>query len=119
MERESQSERESALAIIVEQREDASAIRLEGAIDIGLAAELKRTLLDALKADKTVLVALDANADLDVTAIQLLWAAGREAKASGVEIRLDGEVPAAVSVGLKEAGFERFPVPVQAGRCKR
>jgi len=100
------------LAITLEQRKDASAIRLEGAIDIALAAELKKTLLDALKTGKAVLVALDANAGLDVTAIQLLWAAEREAKASGVRFTLDGEVPAGVSAALRDAGFERFPVPV-------
>ena len=110
--RESQNERESDLAITLEQREKASAIHLEGAIDIALAAELKSTLIDALKAGMAVLVALDANADLDVTAIQLLWAAEREAKASGVRFMLEGDVPAGVSAALKGAGFERFPVPV-------
>ena len=100
------------MAITVEQRKDASAIRLEGAIDIALAAGLKSTLIEALKTGNAVLVALDANADLDVAAIQLLWAAEREAKAAGARFTLDGEVPAGVSASLKDAGFERFPVPV-------
>jgi anti-anti-sigma regulatory factor len=100
------------LAITVEHREDSSAICLGGTIDIALAAELKTTLLDALMKSKVVLVALDSNAGLDVTAIQLLWAAEREARASGVSFALQGQVPGPVSAALKEAGFEKFPVPV-------
>ena len=103
---------ESELAIILEQREESNAIRLEGTVDISSAAELKTILGKALKSPKPLRVALDANADLDVTAIQLLWAAEREAKVSGVDLRLDGDVPDAVSTTVKEAGFERFPVPV-------
>ena len=100
------------MGITVEQREGATVICLEGAIDIASAAELKTTLLGALKPDKAVRVALDANADLDVTAVQLLWAAEREAGAAGVGFILEGQVPEPVFAALKEAGFERFPVPV-------
>jgi hypothetical protein len=42
----------------------------------------------------------------------LLWAAEREARASGVGFALSGELPEGVSAALKDAGFERFPVPV-------
>ena len=104
------------MAIVLEQCEESNLIRLEGVIDIALAAELKTTLLEAFKSPKPLRVALSADADLDVTAIQLLWAAEREAKASNVVFTLDGCVPDAVSVSLRETGFERFPVPVEAGR---
>lgn len=87
-------------------------------IDIASAAELKSVLLDSLKAGKAVVVTLQADAGLDVTAIQLLWAAEREARSSGIGFTLDGEVPEPVATALKEAGFEGFPVPVQAGRSK-
>lgn len=100
------------MAIVLEQHEESNVIRLEGVIDISLAAELKTTLLEALKSPKPLRVAPSANAVLDVTAIQLLWAAEREAKASNVGFTLDGCVPDAVSATLKETGFERFPVPV-------
>jgi anti-anti-sigma regulatory factor len=104
------------LAIVLEQHEALNVIRLEGVIDIALAAELKTTLLEALKSAKALRVALNADADLDVTAIQLLWAVEREAKALNVDFALDGGVPETVSAALKDAGFERFPVPLQAGR---
>jgi anti-anti-sigma regulatory factor len=100
------------LPIMLEQCEESNVIRLEGVIDIALAAELKTALLESFKSPKPLRVALNEDADLDVTAIQLLWAAEREAKALNVGFTLDGCVPDAVSTILKESGFERFPVPV-------
>jgi anti-anti-sigma regulatory factor len=100
------------LPIILEHSERANLIHLQGAIDISLAAELKTTLLEALSSRKPLRVALSADADLDVTAIQLLWAAEREAKATDAGFMLDGCVPDSVSTTLKLSGFEKFPVPV-------
>ena len=100
------------MPIMLEQCEGANVIHLQGAIDISLAAELKTTLLEALTSPGPLRVALSADADLDVTAIQLLWAAEREAKASHASFTLDGCVPDAVSTNLKMTGFEKFPVPV-------
>ncbi|MGC1460807.1 MAG: STAS domain-containing protein [Terracidiphilus sp.] len=100
------------MGIIVEQRERSTEICLEGVIDIASAAELKTILLDALKQDKTVRIALDAHSDLDVTAVQLLWAAEHEARAVGLEFTFAGGAPEPVASALKEAGFEKFPVPV-------
>ncbi len=99
------------MGIRLSQTEDASLIHLEGAVDIGSAAGLKATLLDALKSGKPVRVALDGCTDLDVTAVQLLWAAEREARASAVGFALAGAVPEPVWAALKDAGFTRFPVP--------
>jgi len=100
------------LAIVLEQCEGANAIHLEGVIDISLASEFKATVLEALKSAKPLRLALNEDTDLDVTAIQLLWATEREAKASNVDFMLEGSVPDSVSKTLKDAGFERFPVPV-------
>ena len=99
------------MGIALKQGKESSAIRLEGVIDIASAAELKAVLLDALKRGKPVTIALDSSAGLDVTAIQLLWAAQREATVSGVGFTIAGPVPARVSATLKEAGFDSFPVP--------
>lgn len=100
------------MGITVEQGDESIAVCLEGAIDIASAAELKAKLLDALKAGKAVRVALAGDADLDVTAIQLLWAAERAARASGVLFKLDAQAPETLSAVLKDAGFEGIPVPV-------
>jgi anti-anti-sigma regulatory factor len=85
-----------------------SRIRLEGAIDIGCAQELKKLLLQGLKAGSEVRVMLTDVTDLDVTAVQLLWAAKREARASSVGFAFEGQMPEPVSAALAEAGFEAF-----------
>ncbi len=100
------------MGITLEQRKKSTIVCLAGVIDISSAAELKAILLSAIHSGKAVSVALEPNADFDVTAIQLLWAAEREARASGVGFALKGKVPEPVSAALKEAGFECFPVPV-------
>ena len=100
------------MGITLEQRNESSVICLEGAIGIASAAELKTTLLDSLTSGNAVRVALDQCADLDVTAVQLLWAAVREAKTSGVAFALDGQVQEPVIAALKDAGFEAFLVTV-------
>jgi anti-anti-sigma regulatory factor len=100
------------MGITVEQGDESIAVCLEGVIDIASAAELKAALLDALKPAKAVRVALAGNADLDVTAIQLLWAAERAARGSGVPFKLDAHAPVTLSAVMKDAGFEGFPVPV-------
>jgi anti-anti-sigma regulatory factor len=83
---------------------------LEGEIDITVAAELKKLLLQAMASGTDLRVDLDTATGLDVTALQLLWAAQREAGDSGVEITLAGQVPENISVAVADAGFEKFPV---------
>lgn len=100
------------MGIALEQSEESSVIRLEGAIDIACATELKKVFLDALASGNPVRVALDGCTDLDVTAVQLLWAAEHEARALALGFKLAGPVPEPVWAALKDAGFERFPVPV-------
>jgi anti-anti-sigma factor len=94
------------VGITLEQHEESSVIRLEGAIDIASASELKKQLLQALGASREVCVALEKATDLDVTTVQLLWAAGREAKVSGVGFALMGHVPEPVTSALTHAGLE-------------
>ena len=80
------------MGITVEQGEESNVIRLEGAIDIASAAELKSTLLSRAQSPGRAgaLGARFDHADLDVTAIQLLWAAEREAKAQAWNSRSRG-----------------------------
>jgi anti-sigma B factor antagonist len=85
-------------------------IRLEGEIDIARAAELKEVLVQALRSKSEIRIALGSATGIDVTAMQLLWAAEREAKASGVALALDGPVPETLRATLRAAGFERFPL---------
>ena len=59
-------------------------IQLDGAIDIACAAEMKASLLQALETGQEICVSLNGATELDVTAVQLLWAAGRDAKRRGL-----------------------------------
>jgi anti-anti-sigma regulatory factor len=87
-------------------------IRLEGDIDITCSDELKRTLIEAISTRKELQVDLARATDLDVTAIQLLWAATREAKSLGASFGVAGQVPENIINTVREAGFEKFPVPM-------
>lgn len=97
------------MGIAVEQREDASVLSLAGAVDISSAAELKRELLDCLDRGKPVRLVVAGDTSFDITAVQLLWAAEREARARQVEFVLDGSLPEPVAAALKDAGFDGFP----------
>lgn len=72
---------------------DTQQITLEGAVDIGAAAELKAALVEALATAKKTSVALREATEVDVTIFQLLWAAQREAERAGVELSLAGPLP--------------------------
>jgi anti-anti-sigma factor len=98
------------MGITIEATEATSTIRLEGTVDISSAAELKTLLLEALNSGKAVRVSLGAATYLDVTAIELLWAAEREAAKRGVGYTLAEPVPEGVSTALLDGGFDRFPV---------
>jgi anti-anti-sigma factor len=98
--------------VTLDQSEAVCLVRLEGEIDIASAAELKKVLLEALASGRELRVDLERAAELDVTALQLLWAAEREARRSGVGFTLAGRVPEAISAAAGDAGFEAFPVGV-------
>ncbi len=107
------------MPVTLEQTDTVSLIRLEGAIGIGLAGELKTLLVQALEPvqdgpAKEVRIALAGATDLDVTALQLLWAAERKAKRAGVAFALEGGWPEPVSLALTHSGFQSFLVPVDA-----
>ena len=83
-----------------------STVSLEGAIDIAASSELKKVLVEALSKGKRVSVGLGRATELDVTAVQLLWAASREARRSGVEFALDGQELPEIRSALLESGLD-------------
>lgn len=87
-----------------------SVIRLEGEVDIAAAAELRKLLLEACGSGREVRVVLRGVTDLDVTAVQLIWAARRAAEEAGVAFKLSGALPQSVSTALDHAGLEGFLV---------
>ncbi|HUN85883.1 MAG TPA: STAS domain-containing protein [Terracidiphilus sp.] len=97
------------MGIALPPTEDANLIRLEGEIDIDDAAELKERLLQALERGGELLVSLEDAGSLDVTAMELLWAAARDAGAKGMKVELAGPVPEALTASFCDAGFEAIP----------
>lgn len=103
------------MPVTLEKKDALTIIQLEGTIDVGGAAELKELLVQQLKSSAAVYVSLDAATGLDVTAVQLLWAAAREAQRVGVEFGFKGQTPEAVRSALVDAGIGEFPVPASTG----
>lgn len=84
------------------------ALKLSGAIDINCAAELKTLLLEALGCGAEIRVSVEQVTGLDVTAVQLLWAAERQARQAGTGLVVAPPVPEPLSTVLAGAGFSSF-----------
>ena len=107
------------MPVTLEREEELSTIRLEGEVGIASAADLKSHLIQALGCSKQVRVSLQSVTDLDVTAVQLLWAARREAKASSVAFAIDGPIPSMVLSSLLQAGFDDFATEVDVAQASK
>ena len=103
------------MGIDLEEADAGKLVVLGGTIDVSCAGELKTVLLQALNSGTGLHISIAHVKYLDVTAVQLLWAAGQQAARSGVEFRISGPVPDSVSAALVEAGFPSFPASVNAG----
>jgi anti-anti-sigma factor len=100
---------QSSMPVTLDQGEAQCVIRLDGEINIGSAAELKKLLLQALATGRELRVDLEHATELDVTALQLLWAAEREARGSSRGFTLAGRVPEEIWAAVVDAGLETFP----------
>jgi len=101
------------MPVFCDQGEALSVIRLQGDVNICSAAEFKQILLRALARGKDVRVDLSSVTELDLSALQLLWAAEREAKGAGVEFSFAGQCQQDVAFALAAAGFEKSPLPTK------
>jgi ABC-type transporter Mla MlaB component len=84
------------------------ALRLDGEVGIERAVELKECLMRGLASGLALLVNVEDVTGVDVTTLQLLWAAQREASVAKTGFALDGRIAANVIAALNEAGFENF-----------
>jgi len=96
------------MPITVEEVDNSSMIRLEGDVNIASAAEVKGILINALASKKEIRLGLDGVTALDITALQLLFAAELNAAKSKIPFTLDGSVPSEVSAAMTDAGFAKF-----------
>lgn len=98
------------MPITLDQSESLSLIRLEGELDITSAVELKKVLLQTIASGKRLRLEVGAVTDLDITTLQLLWAAARDARRSGLNFTLMGQIPKEIATVVADAGFQTFPV---------
>jgi anti-anti-sigma regulatory factor len=96
--------------IAVDRSDAKTVIRLDGTVDISCAAELKTQLAAALGAGGELRVNLEQVADVDVTWVQLVWAAQREELRAGIKFSFSGPVPEKIGAALQDAGFNGLPV---------
>ena len=88
-----------------------SVLRLEGEVDIERAEELKAMITAAIISRKHLQVDLEATTDLDVTAVQLLCCAAREAEKAGTSFEVV-HLPESIRNSVREMGFDDFPTPI-------
>jgi anti-anti-sigma regulatory factor len=93
------------MAIAVQPESQAQIIRLDGCIDISLAAELKNTLLNLLRINSEIHIDVSKLESLDITAIQLLWAAKCKAIEARCSFQIDGPWDADLELRLRLSGL--------------
>ena len=86
-------------------------IGIAGKIDICSADELKRILVLALKLGKNLQIDLSAASEIDITALQLLWAAAIEAKRKGNEFALKTPLPQSILACVNLSGLNIRMIP--------
>lgn len=94
------------MPVSLEQSEQLQEIRLEGAVNIAFAAELKGIFLEALAQGKDLRLSLEDVTDMDVCILQLLLSASREWEQKERSFTLASPLTEAVSTTLGEAGFD-------------
>lgn len=95
-----------------EEQEATAVLRLSGNISVACSAELKQLFVQAFSTGKGVQLDLSAATNLDIAAMQLLWAAARHAEKTKTALTAAPTVPEGLKNGVREAGFERFPVAI-------
>ena len=98
------------MPVTLENGETLNVITLEDAVNIADAGNLKSLLIRALASRIETHIVLEHATDLDVTAVQLLWATQHEARRCGIGFTFEGTVPKEISAALADAGFEKFSV---------
>jgi anti-anti-sigma regulatory factor len=101
------------MPLTVEQQESRWLIRMDGQVTLASAGELKQLLLDWRVTRKDLEFDLGRVEEIDISILQLLWAAGREAGPMGVEVTASASEP--VAAAARESGFAQVPgFPIQA-----
>ena len=95
------------MSVTLQRHESRCLIKLEGQVTIALAAEVKAALVEWLAAETDLELDLEAAEEIDITVMQLLLAAAREAARTGTGVT--GRVSNAAAVAARAAGFTELP----------
>jgi anti-anti-sigma regulatory factor len=95
------------LALTVDRQEARWVVRLDGDFSVTSAAELKGVLLEGLASGKALHLDLEQVGEIDITVLQLLWAAGRDA--ARAVVGYSSSVSSAAAGVARNAGLEGFP----------
>jgi anti-anti-sigma regulatory factor len=102
------------LPITLNEEETRCVVRLQGDVDAADSGQLKGALVEAIAARKELHVEFAEATDLDVTAVQLLWAAKHAAGQANTSWTAEG-IPEPILMALRETGFENFLGAMRAG----
>lgn len=91
----------------MQKNENPKILNLSGSLLIDRAASLKKELVAALDDSSHVLVSLSLVEDLDLSCLQVFYAARRTAIASGKEFHFIGTIPSRIAKRLMASGFLR------------
>jgi 16S rRNA U1498 N3-methylase RsmE len=98
------------MPISIQQIDEMYRIQLDGAIAIPSAAKLKLFILQGLASGQKLCFDLQNATELDIAALQLLWAAERESAIAGLPATISGRVPDSILAATVNAGFQTFPM---------
>jgi len=97
--------------LTIERNETGCLIRVEGEFTVTSASELKNLLLEGLA--KHLQVDLTQAEEIDVSLLELLWAAARDAARQNG--RIVSGVSEAAAIAARDAGFDTFPGLTEGG----
>lgn len=99
-------EKERHLPVTLHNEAGIAVLRLAESVDITVAAELKRLLLEAFQSSTETCIDLSQATAIDVTAVQLLWAAGRHARSNGKILHAVPPKDELIVASLREVGVD-------------
>jgi anti-anti-sigma factor len=96
------------MALECQSSDDTSTIELTGALDISSAADLRQLLMARMESSRRLCIDLSQASRVDVTAVQILWAARRHAGQHGIELHFIAPIDEEVQTSLDHAGIAPF-----------
>lgn len=95
--------------------EDVFVLHCEAPLTLASATDIRTRMASALDHHASIVVAVPAAADIDLTFIQILVAANRTASSAGRSFRLDAPSTGGVFAALGSAGLCAGDIPARGG----